>query len=87
MRMVLLGEAIGMAGLLTLVVGSEIMDEQFADERRLDLPPAPRKEHCALNDSAKSTKEKVMVVFPAARDELKERVTGLIARLREESAA
>lgn len=60
-----------------------------ADEHCPVLPAGTRKEHWPLNDPAKAngTEEEIMAVFRATRDEVRERVVGLLARLREESAA
>lgn len=58
-----------------------------ADEHCPVLPPGTRKEHWPLSDPAKATgtEAEVMRVFHATRDEVRERVAGLVARLREES--
>ena len=42
--------------------------------------------HWPLNDPAKDTEAEVIAVFRATRDEVNERVTGFIARPRDESA-
>lgn len=59
-----------------------------ADEHCPVLPSGTRKEHWQLNDPARATgtEEEVMAVFRTTRDEVKERVAGLITRLREENA-
>lgn len=60
-----------------------------ADEHCPVLPQGVRKEHWPLNDPAKATgtEEAIMAMYRATRDEVKERVAGLISHLREESAA
>lgn len=57
-----------------------------ADEHCPVLPPGTRKEHWPLNDPAKATgtEEEIMAVFRATRDEVKDRVAGLLARLEQE---
>ncbi|MBI1285939.1 MAG: arsenate reductase (thioredoxin) [Thiobacillus sp.] len=60
-----------------------------ADEHCPVLPAGTRKEHWPLNDPAKATgtEAEIMAVFRATRDEVRERIAGLMARLREESVA
>lgn len=60
-----------------------------ADEHCPVLPAGTRKEHWPLNDPAKAagTEEEVMTAFRATRDEVKQRVAELIARLRKGGAA
>jgi len=60
-----------------------------ADEHCPVLPAGTRKEHWPLSDPAKATgtEEEIMTVFRATRDEVKQRVAELIARLREGGAA
>ncbi len=55
-----------------------------ADEHCPVLPAGTRKEHWPLSDPAKATgsEEAVMAVFRAARDDIRERVTDLLDRLR-----
>jgi len=55
-----------------------------ADEHCPALPPSVRKEHWPLNDPAKATgsEEDIMVVFRAARDDIRSRVEDLLQRLR-----
>ena len=55
-----------------------------ADEHCPVLPPGKRKEHWPLDDPAKAsgTEQAVLSVFRASRDEIKQRVAGLIERLR-----
>ncbi len=59
-----------------------------ADEHCPVLPAGTRKEHWPLNDPAKATgtEEEIMAVFRATRDEVRERVAGLMARLQESAA-
>lgn len=47
------------------------------------LPPGTRKEHWPLPDPAKAsgTNEEILVVFRASRDDIRWRITDLIARL------
>jgi len=54
-----------------------------ADEHCPVLPPGTRKEHWPLDDPAKATgpEDEVMAVFRATRDEVRERVAELLARL------
>ena len=58
-----------------------------ADEHCPMLPPGTRKEHWPLADPAKATgaEDELMAVFRSTRDEIRERVAALIARLRAES--
>ena len=60
-----------------------------ADEHCPVLPPGTRKEHWPLEDPARATgtEEEILAVFRASRDEIRDRVVGLIERLREESVA
>ncbi|MGF1613636.1 MAG: arsenate reductase ArsC [Gammaproteobacteria bacterium] len=55
-----------------------------ADEHCPVLPPGIQKEHWPLSDPAKATgsEEHIMATFRATRDEVKRRVTDLLARLR-----
>ncbi len=55
-----------------------------ADEHCPILPPDTRKEHWPLSDPAKATgaEDEVMAVFRTSRDDIRERVAGLIDRLR-----
>jgi hypothetical protein len=87
MRQALFAEFVGTAGLLTVVVGSGIMGERLAGEHFPVLPPGTRKVHWPLNDPAKDPEDEIIAVFRATRDEVNERVTGFIARPRDESAA
>ena len=54
-----------------------------ADEHCPVLPPGTRKEHWALEDPAKATgtEEQIMDVFRASRDDIRQRVKELLARL------
>ena len=54
-----------------------------ADEHCPVLPPGTRKEHWALEDPAKATgtEEQIMDVFRASRDDIRQRVQELLARL------
>jgi arsenate reductase len=54
-----------------------------ADEHCPMLPPGTRKEHWPLEDPAKATgaEEEIMATFRATRDEVRERVAGLLERL------
>lgn len=54
-----------------------------ADEHCPVLPAGTRKEHWPLSDPAKATgsEDEIMDVFRATRDEVRERVQGLIDRL------
>ncbi len=58
-----------------------------ADEHCPVLPAGTRKEHWPLSDPAKATgsEDEVMAVFRATRDEVRERVAKLLARLRSEA--
>lgn len=55
-----------------------------ADEHCPTLPAGTRKEHWPLDDPAKATgtEEDIMTVFRQSRDEIRERVAGLIERLK-----
>ena len=57
-----------------------------ADEHCPVLPPGTHKEHWPLNDPAKATGSdaEVTTVFRASRDEIRQRVENLIARLKSE---
>ena len=57
-----------------------------ADEHCPVLPPGTRKEHWPLDDPAKATgsEEEIMSVFRATRDEVRQRVEGLIRRVEAE---
>lgn len=59
-----------------------------ADEHCPVLPAGTRKEHWPLSDPAKATgtEAEVMAVFRATRDEVRERVSALLERLRGASA-
>lgn len=59
-----------------------------ADEHCPALPPGIRKEHWPLTDPAKATgtEEEIMAVFRASRDDIRRRVTELLARLQSEQA-
>lgn len=54
-----------------------------ADEHCPILPPGTRKEHWPLEDPAKATgtEDEIMTTFRATRDEVRERVGGLLQRL------
>jgi arsenate reductase len=58
-----------------------------ADENCPLLPAGTRKEHWPLNDPAKATgsEDEIMAVFRASRDDIRQRVEGLIKRLEKES--
>ncbi len=58
-----------------------------ADEHCPVLPPGTRKEHWPLNDPAKASgsEAEIMTVFRTSRDEIRQRVQNLIARLQTES--
>jgi len=58
-----------------------------ADENCPALPAGIRKEHWPLDDPAKAsgTEDEIMAVFRASRDDIRQRVDGLIERLTEES--
>ncbi len=60
-----------------------------ADEHCPVLPPDTRKEHWPLEDPAKATgsEEEIMQVFSTSRDEIKQRVTGLLKRIEQEESA
>ncbi len=62
------------------------MGERLAGEHCPMLPPGTRKVRWPLNDPAEDADEEIMAVFRATRDEINERVTGFIARPRDESA-
>ncbi len=53
-----------------------------ADEHCPVLPDATKKEHWPLDDPAKATgtEEEIMKVFRASRDDIEQRVKGLLAR-------
>jgi len=57
-----------------------------ADEHCPALPAGTRKEHWPLSDPAKATgsEEDIMTVFREARDDIKQRVADLLARLQQE---
>ena len=57
-----------------------------ADEHCPVLPPGTRKEHWPLDDPAKASgsEDEIMQVFRASRDEIKQRVTGLLHLLQQE---
>ena len=57
-----------------------------ADEHCPLLPPGTRKEHWPLDDPAKATgsEDEIMQVFRASRDEIKQRVSGLLSRIQQE---
>lgn len=57
-----------------------------ADEHCPVLPPGTRKEHWPLNDPARATGSdaEILSVFRASRDEIRQRVQNLIARLKSE---
>lgn len=56
-----------------------------ADEHCPMLPEGTRKEHWPLSDPAKATgsEEEIMAVFRESRDDIRQRVTDLIARLKQ----
>lgn len=58
-----------------------------ADENCPALPAGIRKEHWPLEDPAKAsgTEDEIMAVFRASRDDIRQRVDGLIKRLTEKS--
>jgi arsenate reductase len=60
-----------------------------ADEQCPALAPGTRKEHWPLDDpaQAKGTDEEIMNVFRATRDDIRDRVADLIARLKQEQRA
>lgn len=53
-----------------------------ADEHCPALPPGTKREHWPLEDPAKAdgTEEDILAVFRASRDDIKQRVTDLLAR-------
>jgi arsenate reductase len=57
-----------------------------ADEHCPVLPPGTRKEHWPLDDPAKAagSEDEIMQVFRASRDEIKQRVSGLLSRIQQE---
>jgi len=57
-----------------------------ADEHCPALPAGIRKEHWPLTDPAKATgsESEIMASFKASRDDIRQRVTDLIARMEEE---
>ncbi|RRQ21019.1 arsenate reductase (thioredoxin) [Thiohalobacter thiocyanaticus] len=57
-----------------------------ADEHCPVLPPGTRKEHWPLEDPAKATgtEEEILAVFSATRDDIRQRVSGLLQRLQQE---
>ncbi len=59
-----------------------------ADEHCPALPPRLRKEHWPLSDPAKArgTEQEIAAVFRAARDDIRQRVAELIARLQQDPA-
>lgn len=60
-----------------------------ADEHCPALPPGTRKEHWPLADPAKASgsEDEIMQVFRASRDDIKQRVTGLLHLLQQEERA
>jgi len=60
-----------------------------ADEHCPLLPPATRKEHWPLDDPAKAagSEDEIMQVFRTSRDEIKQRVTDLLQRIRQGDSA
>lgn len=60
-----------------------------ADEHCPILPPGTHKEHWPLNDPAKAagSEDEIMQVFRASRDEIKQRVTDLLQRIRQGESA
>ena len=60
-----------------------------ADEHCPVLPLETRKEHWPLEDPARATgsEDEIMQTFKASRDEIKQRVTGLLLRLQQEESA
>jgi len=60
-----------------------------ADEHCPVLPAGTRKEHWPLEDPAKASgsEDEIMHVFRASRDEIKQRVSGLLQRLQQEERA
>lgn len=59
-----------------------------ADEHCPVLPPGTRKEHWPLEDPAKASgsEDDIMQVFRTSRDEIKQRVSGLLQRLQQEES-
>ena len=59
-----------------------------ADEHCPVLPAGTNKEHWPLEDPAKASgsEDEIMQVFRASRDEIKQRVTGLLQRLQQEES-
>lgn len=57
-----------------------------ADEHCPILPPGARKEHWPLDDPAKATgtEDEIMAVFRTSRDDIRQRVTDLIERLKQQ---
>jgi arsenate reductase len=60
-----------------------------ADEHCPFLPPGTRKEHWPLDDPARASgsEDEIMRVFRASRDEIKQRVTELLRRIKQEGSA
>lgn len=60
-----------------------------ADEHCPVLPPDTRKEHWPLDDPARAAggEAEIMQVFRASRDDIKQRVKDLLARIRQEGNA
>lgn len=60
-----------------------------ADEHCPILPPGTRKEHWPLDGPARASgsEDEIMPVFRASRDEIKQRVTGLLQRIEQEGSA
>ena len=60
-----------------------------ADEHCPVLPGGTRKIHWPLEDPAKvqGTEQQIMEVFRASRDEIRDRVKGLLSQLQEEAGA
>ena len=60
-----------------------------ADEHCPVLPPGTKKEHWPLEDPAKASgsEDEIMQVFRASRDEIKQRVSGLLQRIQLEESA
>jgi arsenate reductase len=60
-----------------------------ADEHCPILPPGTHKEHWPLNDPAKAagSEDEIIQVFRASRDEIKQRVTDLLQRIRQGESA
>jgi len=59
-----------------------------ADEHCPVLPPGTRKVHWPLDDPAKATgtEEEILQVFRASRDDIRERVKGLLQELQQQAA-